>query len=167
MAGGSEDRIALAAIAGAHGIKGEVRLKLFAEGIASLKKQEALFVGGDERRLLSVREGGKNGAVARFEGVDDRTAAEELRGSLVEVVREALPDLDDGEYYFSDLMDLPVVADDDGEAIGTVVAVENYGASDVVEIEKPNGKRFMVPLTEQAVPEWDATRLVVARAFID
>ncbi|MCJ7422277.1 ribosome maturation factor RimM [Sphingomicrobium astaxanthinifaciens] len=167
MGGGSDDRIALAAIAGAHGIKGEVRLKLFAEGIASLKVHEALFVGGDERRLLSVREGGKNGAVARFEGVGDRTAAESLRGSLVEVAREALPGLDEGEYYFSDLLDLPVVADDDGEAIGTVVAVENYGASDVVEIEKPNGKRFMVPLTEDAVPEWDAERLVVARDFID
>ncbi|WP_265562965.1 ribosome maturation factor RimM [Sphingomicrobium arenosum] len=167
MVGERDERIALAAIAGAHGIKGEVRLKLFADGIASLKTKEALFVGGDERRLLSVREGGKNGAVARFEGVSDRTAAEGLRGTLIEVAREALPELDEGEYYFSDLMDLPVVADDDGEAIGTVVAVENYGASDVVEIEKPNGKRFMVPLTENAVPEWNEERLVVARDFID
>lgn len=165
MAAASDNRVALAAIAGAHGVKGEVRLKLFAEGVDSLKAQKALFVGGDERRLLSVRAASK-GAVARFDGVDDRTAAEALRGTLVEVEREALPDLGEDEFYFSDLLDLPVVADD-GEAIGTVVAVENYGASDLVEIERPGGKRFMVPLIEAAVPEWNAERLIVARAFCE
>ncbi len=90
------DRIALAAVAGAHGVKGELRLKLFSEGIESLARHERLFVGGTERRLLDVRDGGKV-AVARFEGIADRTVAEQLRGSLVEVDRSALPPLEEGE----------------------------------------------------------------------
>ena len=165
MASADEDRIALAAIAGAHGVRGEVRLKLFAEGIDTLKKQKALFVGGDERRLSSIRANAKGG-IARFVGVDSREAAEALRGSLVEIDRTALPDLEDGEYYLSDLMDLPVV-DETGSQVGTIVAVENFGASDVIEIERPNGKRFMIPLTEAAVPEWDAERLVANSAYCE
>src|SRR6476469_7467556 len=74
-------RIALAAVAGAQGIKGEVRLKLFSDSAASLATQKKLYVGGVERRLLAIRDG--KTAVARFEGIEDRSAAEGLRGSLV------------------------------------------------------------------------------------
>ncbi|WP_260484005.1 ribosome maturation factor RimM [Sphingomicrobium flavum] len=160
-----EKRVALAAVAGAHGIKGELRLKLFAEGLDSLKGAKTLYLGGEKRKLVSVRAGGK-AVIARFEGVADRTAAEGLRGSLIEVEREALPALEEGEYYFSDLVGLPVV-DDGGAAIGTVVTVENFGASDIIEIEKPGGKRFMVPLIPAAVPEWDHEKLVVSADFVD
>ena len=135
-------RIALAAVAGAHGVKGEVRLKLFSDSVESLSRHDNLYVGGVERRLLSVRDGGK-GAVARFEGVADRGAAEALRGSLVEVDRAALPPLEDGEYYHADLIGLTCV-DRSGSAVGTVVAVENYGAGDLLEIEREDGKRSLI-----------------------
>src|SRR3954463_782452 len=85
-----------------------------------------LYVGGVARRLLSVRDSGKM-AVARFEGISDRSAAEALRGSLVEVDRAQLPPLEEGEYYHADLIGLPAV-DGHGSAVGTVTAVENYGA---------------------------------------
>ena len=75
-----------------------------------------------------------------------------------------MPPLGEGEYYHADLLGLPAVSDA-GEALGQVVAVENFGAGDVIEIERPTGKRFMVPMTAQAVPEWSAERLVVAAAF--
>ena len=165
MAGADDKRIALAAIAGAHGVRGELRLKLFADGIDTLKKQKALFVGEDERRLLSIRANAK-GAIARLEGCDSREAAEALRGTLIEIDREALPPLEEGEYYLDDLLDLSVV-DETGATVGRIVAVENYGASDVVEIERDSGKRFMVPLTEAAVPEWDDERLVVNSLYVD
>ena len=165
MAGADDKRIALAAIAGAHGVRGELRLKLFADGIDTLKKQKALFVGEDERRLLSIRANAK-GAIARLEGCDSREAAEALRGTLIEIDREALPPLEEGEYYLDDLLDLSVV-DETGATVGRIVAVENYGASDVVEIERDNGKRVMVPLTEAAVPEWDDERLVVNSLYVD
>ena len=78
-------KVALAAVAGAHGVKGEVRLKLFATSVDSLSRHATLSVGGRELKLESIRDGGGKGAVARFTGISDRTAAEALRGSLVEV----------------------------------------------------------------------------------
>src|SRR6478752_6352490 len=116
-----ERKVALAAVAGAHGVKGELRLKLFSDSVESLSRHEKLHVGGVERRLLFVRDGGKT-AVARFEGVGDRSAAEALRGSLVEIDRSALPALEDGEYYHADLIGLPAV-DPVGNRVGEVVAV--------------------------------------------
>ncbi len=139
----SERRIALAAVAGAHGIKGEVRLKLFSDSAQSLSAHEKLHVGGAERRLLSIR-ASSNTAVARFEGIIDRSAAEALRGSLVEVARSALPPLGDGEYYHADLIGLPA-EDRESRPIGTVVSVENYGAGDLLEIELEGGRRSLIP----------------------
>src|SRR6476646_11730765 len=101
----SNKRIALAAVAGAHGVKGEVRLKMFSDSIESLSRHKKLYVGGAERRLLSARDG--KAPVVRFEGVADRGAAEALRGSLVEVDRSDLPPLEEGEYYHADIIGLP------------------------------------------------------------
>ena len=141
-----EGRVALAAIAGAHGIKGELRLKLFSDSVEGLSRHQLLYVGGAQRRLLAVRDSGKT-AVARFEGVDDRSAAEALRGALVEVDRSALPPLDEGEYYHADLIGLDAV-DHAGNQIGTVAAVENYGAGDLLEIGLPDGKTSLIPFRE-------------------
>lgn len=156
--------VTLAAIAGAHGVTGEVRLKLFGEGVASLSRFK-LFNDG-ALTLKKLRDDGKGGAIARFAEIADRSAAERLRSTLLTVPRSALPPLEEGEYYHADLLGLPAISDE-GTALGTVVAVENYGAGDVIEIEKPDGKRFMVPMNEVAVPEWNAERLVVAAGFAE
>jgi 16S rRNA processing protein RimM len=79
--------------------------------------------------------------------VNDRAAAEALRGSLVEIDRASLPRLEDGEYYHSDLIGCPAV-DRDGRSVGTVVAVENFGAGDLLEIELEGGKRSLIPFRE-------------------
>jgi len=139
----SNKRIALAAVAGAQGVKGEVRLKLFSDSFDSFSQHKKLYVGGAERRLLAVRDSGKI-AVARFEGVDDRSAAEALRGSLVEIDRSALPPLAEGEYYHADLIDLAAV-NASGKSIGIVTGVENYGAGDLLEIELTDGTRSLIP----------------------
>ena len=137
------DQVILAAIAGAHGIGGEVRLKLFAEGLDSLKRHETLFAGDRPLTLKSVRPGSA-GAVARFAEIGDRAAAEALRGQLLSVPREALPPLGEGEYYHADLIGLAVV-DVAAAPLGTVVAVENFGAGDLLEVERPDGKRALIP----------------------
>ena len=139
----TEKRVTLAAVAGAHGISGEVRLKLFADSADSLAAHELLDVGGVQRRLVSVRPAGK-AAVARFAGIADRAAAEALRGSLIEVDRAALPPLGQGEYYHVDLIGLPCV-DAAGGSVGTVVAVENFGAGDLLEVADESGKRSLIP----------------------
>ncbi len=158
-----EKRVALAAVAGAHGVKGEVRLKLFSDSAASLASHKQVFVGGAQRRLLSVRDGGKT-AVARLEDVADRTAAEALRGQLVEVDRSALPPLEEGEYYHADLVGLPCV-DGGGEPVGSVVAVENFGAGDLLEVELPNGKRSLIPF-RAGIADLQEDRIVLDRDFL-
>lgn len=154
--------VTLAAIAGAHGVTGEMRLKLFGEGVESLKRFRAF---NDSALTLSkLRDDGKGGAIARFAEVADRTAAEKLRGTALTVPRSALPPLPEGEYYHADLVGLSAVSSE-GEPLGTCIAVENFGAGDVLEIQRPTGKKFMVPMRVEAVPEWDSERLVIAAAF--
>jgi 16S rRNA processing protein RimM len=144
----------MAVVTGAHGIGGEVKLKLFSDALDAHRS----FNGGT-LTLTSLR-----GVIARFAEVRDRTAAEALRGTELTVLRSALPPLEPGEYYYADLIGLPAVTTS-GEAIGVVVTVEDFGAGDVIEIERATGKRFMVPMTEAAVPEWDDQRLVVSAEF--
>jgi 16S rRNA processing protein RimM len=141
-----ERRIALAAVAGAHGISGEVRLKLFAVDLSSLTKGATVFVGGTSRTITAIKPADKM-PIARFEGVTDRSAAEALRGTLVEIDRAVLAPLDEGEYYHADIIGLPCV-DITGAAQGRVVGIENYGASDLLEIERPDGKRALIPFTD-------------------
>ena len=156
--------VVLAALTGAHGVTGEVRLKLFGEGVAALKRHKSFNDGA--LTLKSVRDDNKGGAIARFAEIADRTAAEALRGTLLSVPRSALPPLDEGEYYHVDLIGLAAMSDT-GEPLGTVVAVENFGAGDILEIESPTGKRFMVPMTEAAVPEWNDERVIVSADFAE
>ena len=139
-------RIALAAVAGAHGLNGEVKLKLFAQSADSLARHRTVLVGGEPLAMSNVRDGGKT-AIARFKGVNDRAAADALRGQLVEIERSELPALEDGEYYHADLIGLPVV-DGEGTPLGTVVAVENYGAGDLLEIERASGGKALIPFRD-------------------
>lgn len=159
----SDRPVTLAAIAGAHGVTGEVRLKLFGEGVAALKRHRTF---NDSRLTVQkLVDDGKGGALARFAEVTDRNGAEALRGTLLTVPRSALPPLAEGEYYHADLIGLPAVSTT-GDALGTCIAVENFGAGDVLEIQRPDGKRFMVPMRAEAVPEWDA-QIVIEAAYAE
>jgi len=160
----SDKPVTLAAITGAHGVTGEVRLKLFGEGLDSLR-HHTVFNGG-ALTLTKLKDDNKGGAIARFAEVPDRTAAEKLRGTALTVPRESLPPLAEGEYYHADLLGLAALSRA-GEALGHVIAVQNFGAGDVLEIERPTGKRFMVPMIEAAVPEWDTERLIIAEGWAD
>jgi len=156
--------VTLAAIIGAHGVTGEVRLKLFGEGVAALRRHKSFNDGA--LTLKALRDDNKGGAIARFAEIPDRTAAEKLRGTELTVPRSALPPLEEGEYYHADLLGLPAISDA-GEALGTVVAVENFGAGDILEIERPTGKRFMVPMNANAVIGWSDENVTVAAIFAE
>lgn len=160
-----DSSVTLAVIIGAHGVTGEVRLKLFTEDLSAHRS----FNNG-ALTLKSVRPG-NNGAIARFAEIADRNAAEALRGTELSVARDALPPLGEGEYYHADLIGLSAISES-GDPIGTVVTVENFGAGDVIEIEKPpkgneSAKRFMIPMRAQAVPAWDATTLTIADGWAE
>lgn len=156
----AERAVTLAAVIGAHGINGEVRLKVFAEDLGAHKS----FNGG--ALTLKALRVTPQGAIARFAEIPDRTGAEKMRGTELTVPRDSLPPLGEGEYYHADLLGLSAVTED-GTNVGTVVAIDNFGAGDVIEIERPDGKRFMIPMTEGAVPRWDATTLTVADGWAD
>ena len=164
----SDKPVTLAAVTGAHGVTGEVRLKLFGEGVAALGRYRAFNVSGNDSSLTveKLKDDGKGGAIARFAEVTDRTAAEKLRGTALTVPRSALPPLAEGEYYHADLIGLPAVSTT-GEALGICIAVDNFGAGDVLEIQRESGKRLMVPMRVEAVPEWDAERIVIEAAYAD
>ncbi len=146
--------VTLAAIVGAHGVGGAVRLKLFTGDLSPYRS----FNDG-ALTLKSLR-----GTIACFMEIPDRTTAERLRGTPLTVPRDTLLPLGEGEYYHADLIGLPAVSTD-GEPLGHVVAVENFGAGDVLEIERPDRKRFMVPMRADAVPEW-SERVVVSSDFV-
>lgn len=153
--------VTLAVIIGAHGVAGEVRLKLFTDDVGSLKAHKT-FNGG-ALTMTSVRPG-TNGAIARFAEITDRNTVEAMRGTELAVPRDALPPLADGEYYHADLLGLPCVTTD-GDTVGICVAVENFGATDVLEIERPDKKTFMVPMTPAAVPEWSDDRILIEASY--
>ncbi len=161
--------VTLAAIVGAHGVAGEVRLKLFGDSVAALSCHKSFNDGA--LTLIKVRDDGKGGAVARFAESSSRGDAERLRGTALTVTRDALPPLAEGEFYHADLLGLPVVTDA-GDAVGTVLAIENFGATDIIEITRDpvplkGPKTFMVPMIPAAVIEWDEHRLVIGSVFAE
>lgn len=156
--------VTLAAITGAHGVRGEVRLKLFCEGPESLEALGTLDAG--ERRLtLKAIRPATGGAVARFAEITDRTAAEGLRGTPLTVGRDRLPPLGEGEYYHADLIGL-TVTDAAGATYGEVIGIENYGAGDILDIRLTSGKAAMVPMRPEAVTGWDETRVIIDPAWL-
>ncbi|MBV7266837.1 ribosome maturation factor RimM [Erythrobacter ani] len=161
--------VELAAITGAHGVSGEVRLKLFGDGVEALSHHNSFNNGA--LTLKKVRSDNKGGAIARFAEVSSRTDAEKLRGTVLTVPRDALPELEQDEFYHADLIGLPVQTDD-GVAVGKVIGIQNFGATDIVEIEKDPApakgmKTFMVPMTAEAVTDWDVARMVIAKEFAE
>lgn len=132
-----------------------MKIKLFTDDLGAYRS----FNGGT-LTMTSLR-----GQIARFAEIPDRTAAEAMRGTALTIPRSALPPLAEGEYYHADLIGLPCV-NTAGEPLGEVVAVENFGAGEVVEVARPDGKTFMVPMRPESVPEWNEERLVVDEAFV-
>ncbi len=157
-----ESRVLLGAIVAAHGLKGEVKVKCFTSTPEAIAAYGALEdVAGARRFALRVLRPIEGGVVAAIAGVSDRTAAEALRGTQLYVARDALPAAEEDEFYHVDLIGLRV-EDEAGAALGTVVAVHQFGANDVLEIRPAVGPTRMLPFTRDTVPVVDiaAGRLV-------
>lgn len=164
MADAGTPRIVLAVVTGGHGIRGEVRLRSFAGDAGALTDYGPLerSDGGAPLEVMGLR-AAKDGLIARFAGVSDRNAADALKGVELSVPRHRLPEPEPEEFYFADLVGLAAVRPD-GTGLGTVIAVHNFGAGDVIEVELAGGlETIFVPFTREAVPEVDvaARRLVI------
>ena len=157
--------ILLGRISGAHGIRGEVVIHAYTLAPENIGAYGPLFDRTNARsfEITSARATPK-GVVARLKGIGDRTAAEALKGVELYVDRDRLPAAAEGEFYHADLIGLAAV-DTEGTQIGEIVAVQNFGAGDLLEIRLAgSGKTEFVPFTEATVPEVDiaAGRAVVA-----
>jgi 16S rRNA processing protein RimM len=159
----TSQRICLGVITGAHGLRGEVRVRTFGDGSALDAYGPVSDAAGSRTfEILGLRPT-KNGVLARFEGVGDRTQAENLKGTELYVERRALPDPGPDEFYHADLIGL-AARSVDGKALGEVIAVHDFGAGDLLEIAAPDaasGDTIMLPFTREAAPEIDLTRGVV------
>lgn len=150
--------VCVAQVATAHGVRGALKLRCFTEAPENVTAYGPLCdEAGNE--LFSVRVIGQTpgGLIVMADGVNDRDTAEALRGVRLYVPRSHLPEPEEGEFYHEDLTGL-VVVDAQGRPLGRVVAVLNFGAGDILEVEEAQGRREMVPFTHEAVPEVDLER---------
>jgi 16S rRNA processing protein RimM len=159
------ERICVAQIGGPHGIRGEVKLKSFTADPLAVKDYGPLTSedGSAQFELVTVRPA-KSHLVARFCGVDDRNAAERLTNLKLYVPRDRLPPPAADEFYHADLIGLSAVTAD-GTAVGTIVAIHDFGAGDILELRPPaGGAGLLLPFTDTFVPSVDIAgrRIVVA-----
>ncbi|HSG95378.1 MAG TPA: ribosome maturation factor RimM [Afifellaceae bacterium] len=159
-----DDLILVARIGAPHGVNGAVRVKAFTEEAVAVGDYGPLV--SKDGRIFEITDmrPDKTVVIIGFAGVDDRDAAQALNGTELYVARSALPASDDAdEFYHADLIGLAAVTSD-GETLGTVVAVQDFGAGDILEIEKTtNGQTLLLPFTRAVVPEVDLAggRIVV------
>jgi 16S rRNA processing protein RimM len=156
--------VLLGVVIGAQGLKGEVKVKTFTESPEKLGAYGPLHgASGRQFRVSSCR-AGKDGAIVAFEGIADRNAAERLKGTELFVARAALPKTDAHEFYRADLVGLRA-EDSEGRMLGTVSAIHNYGAGDVIEIARDDGSgTVLLPFTREFAPLIDLAqgRIVIA-----
>lgn len=150
--------ICVGAIAGAFGVKGELRLKSFTATPDDIALYGPLqSEDGSQSFAVTLTGQTKNGFTARLSGVQTKEQADALRGLRLFVDRDVLPNLPDDEFYHADLIGLEVY-DTGGTLLGRVQNVLNHGASDLLEINGPGlGEAVLLPFTVAAVPTVDLT----------
>jgi 16S rRNA processing protein RimM len=160
-----EQRICVARLGAAHGVRGDVKLWSFTADPAAVAGYGPFETADGRVVEIEALRPAKEFFVARLKGVADRTAAERLRNVELFVPRERLPaPADSDEFYHADLIGLAVV-DASGAALGSVVALHNFGAGDIIEVRRAESRdTVMLPFTQAAVPEIDVAggRIVVA-----
>jgi 16S rRNA processing protein RimM len=161
-------RVCIAQIGAAHGVRGEVRLKAFTQDPLGVTQYGALESEDGRQIVIEAARPAKDMLVARLKGVMDRNAAEALKNVRLYVAREKLPKPEADEFYHADLVGLAAETKA-GEAFGTVKAVHNFGAGDLIELEPANGgATLMLPFNEITVPVVDvAGRRIIVEPPVD
>jgi 16S rRNA processing protein RimM len=157
------DRVLVAQIGAAHGLRGEVRLRSYTAEPMAVKDYGTLeSEDGTQRFKIESLRPAKDVLIARLAGVADRNAAERLRNLRLYVARDRLPPPEEDEFYHADLIGLAAVAPD-GRDIGTVAALHNFGAGDLLEVKLADGATVMLPFSKAIVPDIDiaAGRIVI------
>lgn len=145
--------IFVAQVGAAHGVRGEVKVTTFTADPMALAAYKTLMrQDGSPALTIASARPAKGGLVARLKGVDDRNAAEALRGLKLYISRDSLPEPEEDEFYLADLIGLSVETAD-GELLGKVKTVQDFGAGDLLEIQPRAGATWWLPFTREAVPQ--------------
>jgi 16S rRNA processing protein RimM len=154
----SSDRVCVGAIAGAFGVRGEVRLKSFCAIPDAMASYGPLWTeDGSQSFTIRITRGVPGGLAARVSGIATKEQADSLRGVALFADRGRLPNLPDDEFYHADLIGLEVT-DTGGARLGTVRAVHNHGAGDIIEVYEPGRKgAILLPFTKAIIPTVDLT----------
>ncbi|WP_346892696.1 ribosome maturation factor RimM [uncultured Roseibium sp.] len=152
-----KDMVLMAVIGAAHGIRGEVRVKPYGDDPLSFTDYGPLVTEDGSRtfEVLNARVQ-KTVVITRFKGIDDRNQAETLNGLNLYIPRDRLPEPEEDEFYYSDLEGLGVTTMA-GEDLGRIVAVQDFGAGDLLEVRPKRGRTFYIPFTKAFVPKIDLT----------
>ncbi len=144
------NRILIGEISTVHGVKGLVKVRIHAENLDLFSAP--LFTDEQSAKTIKIKlkNAMKDHWLAEVDGYSDRTKAEALRGTKLYIDRNALPEADDDEHYYIDLIGLECV-DENGTLIGTVIDVTNFGASDLLDIKPPSGPSFYLHYTDETV----------------
>jgi 16S rRNA processing protein RimM len=161
--------VLLAAVIGAQGLKGDVKVKTFTEAPEALRAYGVLQdATGRKYEITAFRPTKEGEAVIAFKGIADRNAAEALKGTELFVARDALPDTGDDEFYHADLIGLEAF-DSEGRLVGRIAAIHNFGAGDVIVIARADGDEVMLAFTRETVPVIDIPggRVTIAVPEVD
>ena len=149
------DYLAVGAIAGPHGVRGQFKVKLFAESPAALEKYGALQIDDGRALKLTVKSLNNKGLViVSAVGVTSREAAESLRGFLLSTPRASLPSTAEDEFYHADLLGASVFHEN-GTSLGVAVALHNFGAGEIIEVKPSSGDTVMLPFARRSVVSID------------
>ena len=146
-----EARVALGIICGAHGIRGQVKIKTYTASAHDIAAYGTLSDKAGNQYKLSITSVNKEIVIASIAGIIDRNASEKLRNVELFVARSALPEPEADEYYHSDLIGMPVVTPDK-IPYGTLLAIHNHGAGDVVEVQLVDGSKELLAFTKATFP---------------
>lgn len=161
------DLIAVGVITGAHGIRGEVKLKSFTSNPAAIATYSPLTSKSGEQFTITKLRPQKDDFIAILKGVTDRNRAEALRGTELFVDRALLPETEDNEIYAHDLIGLAVETDK-GEKLGTLIAMPNYGAGDLLEVERAGMREtLLIPYAQSYVVSEDLENGIITVALPD
>jgi 16S rRNA processing protein RimM len=151
-----DDRLVLVArVAGAFGVRGEIRLTTYTDApLAVVNYRDLLRKNGDLGLTLIAGRSTKGGIIARAKEVETKEQADRIRGLELYVPRSVLPPVQDDEYYLTDLIGLDVISPE-GDLLGKVKAVQDFGAGDLIEVQPAKGKSWYLPFTKALVPEVD------------
>lgn len=157
--------ILVGVISGAHGIKGDVLIRSYTEIPSNIFTLNIMTQNCKKLTIKKISQKASGVLIARIDTCNDRNQSESLKGTKLYCYKDALPKLKEDEHYYKDLQNLPVL-NEDGQKIGIVLNIVNFGAGDIVEIKFDDNNEEMLPFTKQFFPSIHKNHIVLANAYL-